>query len=198
MVASLPCRADLSLNCVIRDAWPKPVKQPNTQASCVCAGTWLCTKIVLRAGSIPSARYWAAVTSVRRRNVSGSCARVMACRSTTQKNASWSSCNWAHWVTAPSAFPRWSESEVGCTPEKTRLDPGALLIVRQSFHANTAASCSTGGIGFSVGHCDRYLGSSPRAHPSRLWRTRPAAASVPDLPAGVGDRRPATGRHRPL
>ena len=71
MVASLPCFCDLSLNCVIRDACPKPVKQPSTQASSAWAGTWLCTKIVLRAGSMPSARYCAAVTSVRRRSVLG-------------------------------------------------------------------------------------------------------------------------------
>ena len=50
MVASLPSFCDLSLNCVIRDACPKPVKQPSTQASSAWAGTWLCTKMVARNG----------------------------------------------------------------------------------------------------------------------------------------------------
>ena len=53
MVESVPCFCDLSLNCVIREAWPKPVKQPSTQLNSVCAGTWLCTKTVLRDGSMP-------------------------------------------------------------------------------------------------------------------------------------------------
>ena len=46
VVASAPCFCDLSLNCVIRDACPKPVKQPSTQANSAWAGTWLCTKTV--------------------------------------------------------------------------------------------------------------------------------------------------------
>ena len=74
MVASAPSFCDLSLNCVIRDACPKPVKQPSTQANSACAGTWLCTKTVDRAGSMPSARYCAAVTRVRLRSSAGSCA----------------------------------------------------------------------------------------------------------------------------
>ncbi|CNJ08796.1 Uncharacterised protein [Mycobacterium tuberculosis] len=110
MVESLPWRTDLSLNCVIREACPNPVKQPSTHANWVCAGTWLCTKTVERAGSIPSARYCAAVTSVRCRSAAGSCATVMACRSTTQKNASQSSpassCSPTHRATAPNALPR--------------------------------------------------------------------------------------------
>ncbi len=66
-------------------------------------------------------------------------------------------------------------------------------MIPQSFHADAGASCGTGGNAFNVGCM-----TTPRAHPSRLWRTRPAAAPVPDLAAGVGDRRPATGRHRSL
>src|SRR5688500_20303261 len=42
-------------------------------SSSACSGTWLCTKIVARAESMPSARYCAAVTSVRCRSCLGSC-----------------------------------------------------------------------------------------------------------------------------
>src|ERR1700758_550601 len=99
---------------------------------------------------MPSARYCAVVTSVRRRSTSGSCGTVIACRSTTQKNASNSSCNATQWVTAPSALPRCSESEVGWTPEKTRF---GLVMIDQSFHAAAAhprLTCGTGGNAFIV------------------------------------------------
>ena len=45
---SLPWRADLSLNWVIRPASPKPVRHSRTHASWVWPGTWLCTKAVHR------------------------------------------------------------------------------------------------------------------------------------------------------
>ncbi len=64
MVRSAPCLADLSLNCVIRLASPKPVRQFITQASWACSGTWLCTKRVQRSGSSPAASSWAAASRV--------------------------------------------------------------------------------------------------------------------------------------
>src|ERR1700712_2045008 len=88
--------------------------------------------MVARAGSIPNARYCAAVTRVRCRSVAGSCAIVMACRSTTQKYASWSSCRPTQCLIAPRALPRCRESDVGCTPENTT---GVVLMMGCSFHA---------------------------------------------------------------
>ena len=44
LAASAPALADLSLNWTIRLASPNPVRQPSTQASSACSGTWLCTK----------------------------------------------------------------------------------------------------------------------------------------------------------
>ena len=83
MVRSLPCLADLSLNCVIRDASPKPVMQFITQPSWACSGTWLWTKRVHRSGSSPAASSWAAASRVLARSSAGSCGTVIACRSTT-------------------------------------------------------------------------------------------------------------------
>ncbi|CAM5595721.1 hypothetical protein STENM327S_03893 [Streptomyces tendae] len=83
VVRSLPCLADLSLNCVIRDASPKPVMQFISQPSWACSGTWLCTNRVQRSGSRPAARSWAAATRVFSRSCFGSCGTVIACRSTT-------------------------------------------------------------------------------------------------------------------
>ncbi len=85
---TLPPRADLSLNWVIRLASPKPVRQPSTQASWACSGRWLCRNTAERSGSTPAARYCAAVTRVRAVSSDGSCSTVMACRSATKKNAS--------------------------------------------------------------------------------------------------------------
>ncbi len=84
LAGSPPWRPDFSLNWVIRLASPKPVMQPRTQASCVCAGTCDCRNSVLTSGSTPPARYCAAVTRVRCLSFSGSCPMVIACRSTTQ------------------------------------------------------------------------------------------------------------------
>ena len=56
---SAPPRADLSLNCVIRDASPKPVMHCITQPSWACSGTWLCTNRVETSGSTPAAMIWA-------------------------------------------------------------------------------------------------------------------------------------------
>ena len=81
---SPPWRPDLSLNWVIRLASPKPVMQPRTQASCVCAGTCDCRNSVLTSGSTPPARYCAAVDPRALPQLSGSCPMVIACRSTTQ------------------------------------------------------------------------------------------------------------------
>ena len=65
LARSAPCLADLSLNCVIRLASPKPVMQLSTQASWACSGTWDCTNSVQRSGSRPSASSCAAETRVR-------------------------------------------------------------------------------------------------------------------------------------
>ncbi|KEF07343.1 hypothetical protein DF17_10610 [Streptomyces rimosus] len=83
LVRSAPCLADLSLNCVIRLASPKPVRQFMTQASWACSGTWLWTKSVQRSGSRPAASSWAAASRVFARSAVGSCGTVIACRSTT-------------------------------------------------------------------------------------------------------------------
>ncbi len=83
-VASAPTRADLSLNWVIRDASPKPVRQLSSHASSACSGTCDWRKSSERSGSTPAARYWAAVTRLRRRRASGSGATVRAWRSTTE------------------------------------------------------------------------------------------------------------------
>jgi hypothetical protein len=56
---SVPDREVLSLNCVIREASPNPVMHCSSQDSWVCSGTWLCTKTVAFAGSIPAASSWA-------------------------------------------------------------------------------------------------------------------------------------------
>jgi hypothetical protein len=84
VVASVPCLADLSLNCVMRLASPKPVSVPSTHASSAWAGTWDCTKRVERSRSTPDARYWAAVRRTFACRAAGSCCTVIACRSTTQ------------------------------------------------------------------------------------------------------------------
>ena len=81
---SAPPLDDLSLNWVILLASPNPVRQPSTQFSSACSGTWLCTNRMHRSGSRPAANSWAAATRVRRRSVSGSYGTVIACRSTTQ------------------------------------------------------------------------------------------------------------------
>ncbi len=86
--ASAPWRCDLSLNCVIRLASPKPVIVFSTHASSACAGTCDCTNIVERSGSIPAAMYCAARVRVCCRSTFGSCGTVIACRSTMQKMAS--------------------------------------------------------------------------------------------------------------
>ena len=59
---SAPSLAALSLNWVIRLAWPKPVRQPRIQASWVCSGTWDWTKTVDFDGSTPAASSCAAPT----------------------------------------------------------------------------------------------------------------------------------------
>ena len=115
-----PPLADLSLNCVIRRASPKPVRHSSTHAACVCAGTWLCTKIVARSGSTPAARSCATETRVRSRSSFGSCGIVIECRSATKKNGSNSSWNVTHCFSAPRKLPRWNESAVGWMPESTR------------------------------------------------------------------------------
>ena len=84
VVASAPCLADLSLNCVMRLASPKPVMVLSTQASSACAGTCDCTNRVDRSRSTPAARYWAAVRRTFACRAAGSCCTVIACRSTTQ------------------------------------------------------------------------------------------------------------------
>ena len=66
VVASAPCLADLSLNCVMRLASPKPVMVLSTHASSACAGTCDCTKSVDRRGRRPAAMYCAAVRRVVR------------------------------------------------------------------------------------------------------------------------------------
>ena len=101
MAFSAPCRADLSLNCVIRDASPKPVMQLSAQASWACSGTWDCTSRVERSGLMPAAMYWAAVTRVRWARAAGSCSAVMACRSATKNTHSLSSCRSTQLRTAP-------------------------------------------------------------------------------------------------
>src|ERR1043165_9503637 len=73
---SAPSRADLSLNCVMRPASPKPVMHCSTQVSWEYSATWLCTKSTERAGSIPAARNWAAVTRVRRDHFDTGIARL--------------------------------------------------------------------------------------------------------------------------
>ena len=67
-----PPLADLSLNWVIRRASPNPVRHCSTQPAWACAGTWLCTKIDDRFGSMPMARSWAAARRVRSRSSLGS------------------------------------------------------------------------------------------------------------------------------
>ena len=58
--AATPSRADLSLNCVMRDASPIPVKQVRIQVSWVCSGGRVQREIrelgVASAGLLP--RYW--------------------------------------------------------------------------------------------------------------------------------------------
>ena len=97
----MPCRATLSLNCVMRLASPKPVIVFSTQASCACAGTCDCTNSVERSGSMPAAMYCATSERVWPRSVAGSCGTVMACRSTTEKIASEVSCSAFHCRIAP-------------------------------------------------------------------------------------------------
>ena len=86
--APSPPLADLSLNCVIRRASPKPVRHCSTQDSWACAGIWLCTKIADRAGSMPMATSCATARRVRSRSTLGSCSTVMACRSAMKKKGS--------------------------------------------------------------------------------------------------------------
>ena len=81
---SPPCRAALSLNCVIRLASPNPVMQPSTHCSSACSGTCDWTNTVHRAGSNPNARSWATPLRVRAASVFGSCSTVSACRSGTK------------------------------------------------------------------------------------------------------------------
>ena len=69
--APSPPLADLSLNCVIRRASPKPVRHCSTQPSWAWAGTWDCTKIAERSGSIPIASSCAAARRVRSRSSFG-------------------------------------------------------------------------------------------------------------------------------
>ena len=101
LAAPSPDFADLSLNCVIRRASPKPVRHCSTHDSWACAGIWLCTKIADRAGSMPIASSWAAARSVRSRSTLGSCSTVMACRSAMKKNGWWSRCRSTHCRSAP-------------------------------------------------------------------------------------------------
>src|ERR1700730_2094993 len=121
---------------------------------------------------------------------------------------------------APSAFPRCRESEVGCTPEKTRRDPviiGATL-PREAGGTPTSSHsplCIVAGgahddLIFSRGQRPAFpmlavpvvspycrLHDS-RAHSSRVRRTGPVAAPLPDFAAGLAQRGPAVGRPRPL
>lgn len=83
VVLSLPCRADLSLNWVIRAASPKPVRQFITQASSACSGTCDWRKRVQCSGSTPAPSSWATETRLFSRRAAGSCGTVIACRSTT-------------------------------------------------------------------------------------------------------------------
>ena len=101
LAAPSPPLADLSLNCVIRRASPKPVRHCSTQPSWAWAGTWLCTKIADRSGSMPIATSWAAARSVRSRSTRGSCSTVMACRSAMKKNGWYSRCRSTHCRVAP-------------------------------------------------------------------------------------------------
>ena len=85
----------------MRLASPKPVIVLSTQASSACAGTCDCTNRIDEAGSMPAAMYWAAVRRVASRSFAGSCGTVIACRSTTQKTASWVGCISFHCSRAP-------------------------------------------------------------------------------------------------
>ena len=101
MAAPSPPLADLSLNCVIRRASPKPVRHWSTQLSCECSGIWLCTKIAERSGSMPIASSWAAARRVRSLSCFGSCSTVIACWSAMKKNGWWSRCRSTHCRSAP-------------------------------------------------------------------------------------------------
>ena len=101
LAAPSPPLADLSLNCVIRRASPKPVRHCSTQPSWACAGIWLCTKIAERSGSTPIASSWAAARRQRSRSTLGSCSTVIACMSAMKKNGWWSSWRWTHCRSAP-------------------------------------------------------------------------------------------------
>src|SRR5580693_2734856 len=112
------------------------------------------------------------------------------------------------------------ESEVGCTPEKTRRDPGVIgaTLPREAGGTPTSshsplcivAGAAHDGSIFSRGHrpAFRMLAVplvSPycrlhdtRPHPSRVWRTGPVAAPLPDIAAGVAEGGAAVGRDRPL
>jgi hypothetical protein len=64
------------------------VIQESSQVSSACADMWLCTKMLLRAGSMPQARYNAAEQRVDCKRSVGLCGSVMACMSTTKKKVS--------------------------------------------------------------------------------------------------------------
>ena len=99
--ALLPALADFSLNWIMRFSHPIGVPHCSSHASSAWAGTCDCAKTPDREGSTPAARYSAALALVAARRSLGSCGSVMACRSTTQKKASWSSCSCTQFLIAP-------------------------------------------------------------------------------------------------
>src|ERR1043165_1563302 len=127
----------------MRRSSPQLAVQLSSRVSSVWAGTWLCTNRRHRSGSRPQAS-----NSVPRRRVAlvssaGSYGSVIACRSTTQKIASWRSAagdpaeGWSSTQrrTAPMKLPR-CMSPVGWIPENTRA----------------TAAHTTGDVGVSPGH----------------------------------------------
>lgn len=77
-----------SLNCTIFLSQPMGVPQLRSHVSSACALTCDCTKMLALSGSMPQAMYVAAELLVACKSAFGSCGRVIACRSTTQKNVS--------------------------------------------------------------------------------------------------------------
>src|SRR5260370_1406560 len=71
--------------CVIRASHPTGVTQVSIQASSACAGTADCTITLDCLGSMPAARYNAAISTIFERSSFGSWCTVIACRSTMQK-----------------------------------------------------------------------------------------------------------------
>eukprot|EP00966_Prymnesium_polylepis_P256039 5914718-Prymnesium_polylepis.1 len=69
----------------MRSSQPIGVAQLSSHASSACAVTCDCTNTLERSGSIPLARYSAAVRYVSFVSSLGVCGAVIACRSTTQK-----------------------------------------------------------------------------------------------------------------